>query len=1208
MKYFAGIFFIFHILFLTAAAPEAALILLNDREYVTVNADGTSTSTDECVYRILNYKGLKQLQTLRFHFNSTYSTFQVTHLAIIKSDGRRITVDPEKNSAVSTESSQLSSAIFDPANKVMTVTVPGLEIGDTLEVTTVEKEIKTRLPGEFSDIAVMQADFPIEKYEYTIDMPAGKPLYYCLKDEVPGTMTFSKTEKGQRTIYSWQARNVPAAVPEVAMPPMYTCTQRILTSTVKSWEDISRWYDRLCAPHLAKVNDAMKNKTAELISGKKSDMEKITALFQFVSQQIRYTGVTAEDDAPGYEPHDVDQTFNQKHGVCRDKAALLTAMLRLAGFKSYPVLFMSGSPKDKEIANIYFNHAIVAVEKDDGQYILMDPTFETTTELFPGYLAGDPFLVAKPQGETLRTAPPVKAENNLLQVNTAAGKDSAEMEIKFSGIYDNMYRSAFSEWTPENIHAFFAGVLNEILPDAKLTKAELFPANVRDMSKPLAVKLTVTFPEKEIAGNRPELVTMPRGAMVLGMMNSFFTGTSLKKRRFPLRVMPRAIKETITMEANSKFRYELPLPIDRREEGLFRMQRKTVLEAGKITEEFFFALDSMLVSPQNYGKLRNAAVALRDISRTLPVAAPQAVYSTDGANVEVLKSSRHYNIIDDNSWEYTVNSVFRILNYAGMKEHSNIILAYVESHGKPEIKGSVTDSKGKTHQISAKDIQYMDDEKTASAPRYAKRKLAVVTLPGVDINSTVDLTVSGKFRNEPGFFTQMLTRGNTPVRESELVIEHPAKMKLNISDIPAEINDSATFGGKRIIRRYTMGNSPRMPDEPGQPEFSLFVPALTISTVDAGKLAVFHTQAAQKQVDTASAEIAELAKKITAGKKSAAEKAEAVEKYVYKHIRKIDLPLKSMIPADYSAPQVTLRDGYGNSFDRAVLMAAMLKALGIKYEFIPVTDELYTVEKNDQLLKFPENNGSEMLLKIRKNDSVCYLNDSGLYAPAGTVKHDGYMQLNHNYEILSVPDNAGKDWDFSLKLNADLSADLTVKYYPRTVYLEKLREQFAGFTPQTEKQFFEKYAASIAPQAEISESKFDGEKLILRLHIPHFAQRSGRFISLPLPGFKMLAADLSIPAKKRQTPYFNESNISINMDYEISVPENFRLIQPEELVINVHNVCFFDNYIFFNGKHLFSFMFNSLPGIFNPGAFEHLRGIKNKINDFSTGNILFTAE
>ncbi len=62
-------------------------------------------------------------------------------------------------------------------------------------------------------------------------------------------------------------------------------------------------------------------------------MDKIKAIFYYVSKNIRYMGLTPEKDRPGFEPHDVKLTFDKKYGVCRDKAALLVAMLRDGGLE-----------------------------------------------------------------------------------------------------------------------------------------------------------------------------------------------------------------------------------------------------------------------------------------------------------------------------------------------------------------------------------------------------------------------------------------------------------------------------------------------------------------------------------------------------------------------------------------------------------------------------------------------------------------------------------------------------------------------------------------------------------------------------------------------------------------------------------------------------------------------------------------------------------
>ena len=47
-------------------------------------------------------------------------------------------------------------------------------------------------------------------------------------------------------------------------------------------------------------------------------------------------------------------TFGKKYGVCRDKAALLVAMLREAGLQAYPVLISVGTKRDPEVPDPVF--------------------------------------------------------------------------------------------------------------------------------------------------------------------------------------------------------------------------------------------------------------------------------------------------------------------------------------------------------------------------------------------------------------------------------------------------------------------------------------------------------------------------------------------------------------------------------------------------------------------------------------------------------------------------------------------------------------------------------------------------------------------------------------------------------------------------------------------------------------------------------------
>ncbi len=280
--------------------PDADSVLVYDLEEITYQPDGLGTSTDDFYQKVLNESGRKQLRELSFRYNSTYEKLEVLAVEIIRPDGKTVKIDPASGRET-INSSQMGSNIYDPANKVFTIAVPGLEIGDMLHVRRRETSLKARVPGQWSGYNVLQADVPFLYYEVRINAPESRPLAAkAIKDEVPGTVSFQEKRENGRILYTWIARNVPQIIPEPGMPPVYTTVQRLLTSTAKDWKEISRWYYQVSRPRLDAVTPAIREKTAELIRNCRTPEEKIMALFQFVSQQVRYMGITAESEAPGY--------------------------------------------------------------------------------------------------------------------------------------------------------------------------------------------------------------------------------------------------------------------------------------------------------------------------------------------------------------------------------------------------------------------------------------------------------------------------------------------------------------------------------------------------------------------------------------------------------------------------------------------------------------------------------------------------------------------------------------------------------------------------------------------------------------------------------------------------------------------------------------------------------------------------------------------
>jgi hypothetical protein len=149
-----------------------------------------------------------------------------------------------------------------------------------------------------------------------------------------------------------------------------------------------------------------------------------------MQKSIRYVGI--ELGIGGYQPHAATDIFNHRFGDCKDKATLMSAMLKQSGFDSYYLIIntrrgavMAETPPSIEV----FNHAILAIKlpdqvKDDRyQAILNHPTlgrlliFDPTNEKIPvgflhGQLQGNYALLVTPDGGDLIRTPQLPGPSN----------------------------------------------------------------------------------------------------------------------------------------------------------------------------------------------------------------------------------------------------------------------------------------------------------------------------------------------------------------------------------------------------------------------------------------------------------------------------------------------------------------------------------------------------------------------------------------------------------------------------------------------------------------------------------------------------------------------------------------------------------------------------------------------------------------------------
>lgn len=1129
------------------AHPDADSVLLYDLQQAVYQVDGSGKTRDDYFQKVLTEKARRELRSLPLGFDAFYEKIEVVKLEVIRPDGKVIPVDVGRNSKVAVDSSQMEENIYDPNQKVLTVSIPGLEVGDVIHIVVENTIVKPRIPGVWCDVTMLQSDVPIVEYIVEIDAPAAKPLASKLiKDEVPGTVSSEVSEADGRIHYRWVARNVPMVIPEPGMPPVYTCAQRLLASTLPDWPAVSKWYYELCRPRLEAVSPELAAKVAELTAGAKTPEEKIEKLFQFVSQQIRYMGLSPEQEAPGYEPHDVSLTFANRYGVCRDKAALLAAMLELAGVKAFPTLCYVGPPKDEEVPNNYFNHAIVAAELAPGDYVLMDPTNETTTELLPAGLAEKSYLVARKDGEKLRTSPPVPSSRNALKIRLDGvigddGKLFCRATLDFTGVNDQAYRDAFSRWPEEMRRQFFANRLKNAVPGAELETLKIDPADVRDMGQSLRAEFTFSAPGA-IRRDGVFALDQPCLTGVFGVVNNFLGDATLDVRKFPLEIYSTcAVEEKMTLKLPAYLKAaSLPEREIKLTSPAFDLSRQLELKDGSLEVTSRIALNQTRITPAAYDALKKTLREAEAALRAYPlftVGDPLAAWPR--ADAAYLRLDRTVTFTAPDACILVEKIELRVNNYAGVKRYSELSIPFNPATSDVTISdASVRRPDGTVQVLAAGEINVMDAPWNGSAPRYTGGKILVANFPGVKPGAVITYTLTRRFFKLNSLSFTPVFAATLPILSQRFAFDNPAGLPLAVTDLAGGVTRQGNVWSTAAVAPVRQ--------EPGMAPLAFFQPSFRISADNFKAFGAKLNEALLKKCETQTAAVAkahELAGKI--GDERG--KILAIRDFVAKSIRETPPGLHAAGLDALSAADRTLSDGYGNSADRAILLKTMLDAVGVKSQFTVISSLADTPENRAAAVATPDA-GAFDTVRVAAGDFL--LGGSDQYTPLEAAPGEGMLRLNPALGAIGTvkalaPTRETTEINIELKPDGNAEVRVVIRAYGLVAGAENRR--FSEFTPEERRRY------EVELRQRLSENAVKTGDLTFRLDphgvaileygalIPNLAPRSGTFRQLELPGFGAFSAAVSTADRDRETPYLRTGRVEAGYVWHITSPADWHI-------------------------------------------------------------------
>ncbi len=394
-----------------------------------MNADGTGTRVQSFSIAIQSESAARSFSVLILSFPSQSEHAEFTSVRVVHPDGsvqETPVADAIEQPAPVTREAPLYSDL-----ETKQLPVKSLRVGDTLDWQARFTVYHAESPGQFWGQDTFDNSAVVLDETYELRAPAGLHLTAWTNPHSGGT--FAESNEAGQQIYRWSNANLKPTVGAGAEAAKKAEGKRVLTadeeldaekgklpsfafSTFADWSAVGAWYRTLVADRIT-PDDAIKAKVAELTAGKSNDLEKAQAVYEFVSNRIRYVGVAF--GIGRYQPHTAAEIFANQYGDCKDKHVLLASMLSVLNLHADPVLIGAGIRFNAAVPSpSSFNHVITRLPLD-GKDVWLDSTAEVGTwgALMKGIRDQDALVVLASAPAIVAHTP---AELPFPQSNTAA--------------------------------------------------------------------------------------------------------------------------------------------------------------------------------------------------------------------------------------------------------------------------------------------------------------------------------------------------------------------------------------------------------------------------------------------------------------------------------------------------------------------------------------------------------------------------------------------------------------------------------------------------------------------------------------------------------------------------------------------------------------------------------------------------------------------
>ena len=447
--------------------------------------------------------------------------------------------------------------------------------------------VQRHRPFVFEDDWEFQHAIPTRLARFSLQLPPGWEF-----TEYWANFPKQQPQSSANNFYVWQVENIPAVEIEADMPPFLTVASRmdikyfprdpaLRAKTTGSWNDIGVWYANLTSASRV-PSPALQQKVAELTVGVSDPLKKMQVLAAYVQQQIRYVAI--EIGIGGLQPHPAADVFKHQYGDCKDKATLLSAMLKQIGVDSYYVMIDTHRGiVNPDFPSLRGNHMIMAIRLPQdvpinrlyaivedpqlGRLLFFDPTDPyVRLGYLPSELQQNYGLVITPDSGKLILLPLLPPPTNrLLRTATltlsSSGNLGGEVNELRWGAPAGDSRAQFLNSSPSDRPKVFEKFLGTFLNNFTLTNASVGNLDNYDENFTMHYQFVVEGYAKT-AGNlliiRPRVVGDKGSTILAGKARKYpieFEGTTLQSDMFDITLPAGYVVDELPQSVDAKCEY-----------------------------------------------------------------------------------------------------------------------------------------------------------------------------------------------------------------------------------------------------------------------------------------------------------------------------------------------------------------------------------------------------------------------------------------------------------------------------------------------------------------------------------------------------------------------------------------------------------------------------------------------------------------------------